>query len=140
MNGLLDRKDRLILQHLCQHGKVTERLLELVCKTTTYRRIEKLLRMGLLTRGEEGYQLTPAGQKALLGQQEGLAGTWPHLAAIPTAYHLAMAELIIAAVSARISGLFSEHLPSFLLVGPTMGWKTSHGRLCRTADKAHGYL
>ena len=132
MNGLLDRKDRLILHHLCQHGKVTDRLLELVSKTTTYRRIEKLLKMGLLTRGEEGYKLTPAGEKALLGQNEGLAGTWPHLAAIPTAYHLAMAELIIAAVSARISGLFSEHLPSFLLVGPTMAWKTSLARfLCQ---------
>jgi len=128
-------KDRVILQWFCRENEVSEELAEQVGlrRSALYERVGRLVRNGLLQRlGRNQYKLTPAGEKVLLGQQEGLARIWPHLAAIPTAYHLALAELIIAAVSTRISGLFSEHLPSFLLVGPTLCWKTSLGRfLCQ---------
>jgi len=124
-------KDKIILQWFCSKGEVSEELAEQVGlrRSALYERVGRLVRNGLLQRlGRNQYKLTPAGQKVLLGQNEGLAQLYPLLVEVPTAQHLAIIELIIAAISARISGLFDEFLPSFLLIGPTMAWKTSLGR------------
>jgi|GEM_PF-6398836 len=125
----LDERNKLILRWFSRCHEVTEDLKQQIPKSTLYDRIRVLLNSGLLRRvGKTSYEVTPAGQKALLGRQEGLARFYPLLAELPTAQHLAMAELVISAISARGTGFFLEHLPSFLLVGPTLCWKTSLGR------------
>ena len=131
---MLDERDREILALLATGSQIGD-IVQRVPKATFYRRLDRLLKMGLLAKQKNGYRLTAAGYKVLHNTTTGLAHVYPLLAELPTAEHLAKVELALAAISARLSGLFQDHLPGFLIVGPTMSWKTSLGKfLCLILD------
>ncbi|OQW36147.1 MAG: hypothetical protein A4E19_00355 [Nitrospira sp. SG-bin1] len=93
-----------------------------------------LVTCGALERVGRGYRTTPLGQRWLAEAQAHIEWNlfdrvYPPFAHIPTPYHKALLELLLAAAVVRRAGLHADHLCAFVVMGTTLRWKTSLGRM-----------
>jgi hypothetical protein len=107
-------------------------------KATLYRLIGKLVDSGALKRFGRRYHTTAMGQRWLAEELAHIDWNlfdhlYPPFAYIPTPYHKALLELVLAAAVVRQAGLHADHLCAFVVMGGTLRWKTSCGRMaCAT--------
>ncbi|MCM3905670.1 MAG: hypothetical protein ND866_28590 [Pyrinomonadaceae bacterium] len=132
------RIDRLILGY-CAHGPTeVSGLKGEIANGTLYRRLGKLVKSGALKRVGRRYHTTAVGQRWLAEELAHIEWTifdhlYPPFAHIPTPYHKALLELVLAAAVVRQAGLHADHLCAFVVMGGTLRWKTSLGRMaCAT--------
>ncbi len=120
----------VLLRH-CREGWVPLKpLFEQHVRATVYRVAKKLLQKGLLGKSGSDYKTTPAGIQELAAQEShrqatSMSGIYSPLECIPGVAHRALIELVLAAISVRQYTESADHLPSFLVFGSTMRWKTS---------------
>jgi hypothetical protein len=132
------RIDRLILSYCAQSPTEVSGLTSEIARGTLYRHIKKLVQLGLLKRFGHCYHTTPVGQRWLAEAQAHIDWNifdhlYPPFAHIPTRYHKALLELLLAAVVVRQAGLHADHLCAFVVMGGTLRWKTTCGRMaCAT--------
>ncbi len=135
----LTSTDWLLLEFLSVEPKPIRDLLRTLPRGTVYRRLAGLLSRGLVVKHGTAYALTSAGQRFKAehvrhAAWDGLTGAYPPLDQVPTAYHRALLELALAALALRQHTDQEERHAGFLLVGPTLTWKSSAGRfLCLAA-------
>lgn len=106
-------------------------LLKLVARGTLYRHITKLVNGRLLEKRGRAYRTTEHGKRRL--EELVCHMDWkiwdriyPPMGDVPTPQHRAGIELTTAAVVARqIDNSKDDHHPGFVLMGPTLAWKTS---------------
>lgn len=129
---------RLILSS-CAHGPTeVSGLTSEIAKSTLYRYIQKLVQQGALKRIGRCYQTTAVGMRWLAEDLTHIEWNifdhlYPPFAHIPTPYHKALLELLLAAVVVRQAGLHADHLCAFIVLGGTLRWKTTLGRMaCAT--------
>jgi hypothetical protein len=114
-------------------------LVEAQPRGSVYRRLKRLQADGWVIKGRHGYALTAAGQQVKAERHEaaclrGLGTVYAPLTLVPSPCLRALLELALAALVVRQLTAQEERHPSFLLLGPTMAWKTSAGRfLCLAA-------
>ena len=132
------RIERLILRY-CAHGPTeVSGLKGQIANGTLYRSIGKLVKSGALKRVGRRYHTTAVGQRWLVEDLSHMDWNlfdqlYPPFALIPTAYHKGLLELVLAAAVVRHAGLHADHLCSFVLMGGTLRWKTTCGRMgCAT--------
>ena len=75
---MLDERDKEILALLATGSQIGD-IVQRVPKATFYRRLDRLLKMGLLAKQKNGYRLTAAGYKVLHNTTTGLAHAYPCL-------------------------------------------------------------
>lgn len=129
---------RLILSY-CAHGPTeVSGLLRDIARGTLYRTIGKLLQLGFLKRVGRAYLTTIPGQRWLAEDLSHIEWNlfdqlYPPFASIPTPYHKGLLELVLAAAVVRHAGLHTDHLCAFIVMGGTLRWKTTCGRMaCAT--------
>lgn len=132
------RLDRVILDY-CTHGPTAVAgLTGEIAKATLYRHLAYLVAYGALERVGRRYRITPVGERWLADAQSHLDWNlfdhvYPPFALIPTPYHKALLELLLAAAVVRRAGLHADHLCAVVVMGSTLRWKTSLGRMaCAT--------
>jgi len=123
----------------CAHGPTeVAGLLRDIARGTLYRAITTLVQLGFLKRVGRGYHTTALGQRWLVEDLshmdwnlfDDLYRPFVH---IPTPVHKALLELLLAAIVVRQAGLHADHLCAFLVLGKTLRWKTTLGRMaCAT--------
>ena len=132
------RIDRLILRYCAVGPTEVSGLTGEVARGTLYRHIEKLVKSGALKRFGRRYQTTTVGQCWLTEDIAHIEWDifdylYPPFAHIPTPYHKALLELLLAAVVVRQAGLHADHLCAFIVLGGTLRWKSTLGRMaCAT--------
>lgn len=132
------RIDRLILSYCAQGPTEVSGLTSEVAKSTLYRRIGKLVDSGALQRVGRRYATTAVGERWLADEVAKIdwnvfAVYYPPFAHIPTVYHRALLELLLAAVVSRQARWHEEHLCAFVAMGSTLRWKSSLARMaCAT--------
>ena len=132
MHGLKDL-DRIILHHCEQDYVPLHNLLDYVPQGTLYRHRASLLSLGLLEKRGSTYRTTEQGKRRL---EEMIShfdwNIWnriyPPIKYLPTAQHRAVIELATSAVVARQFDDLEDHHPAFILMGPTLVWKTSEAK------------
>lgn len=132
------RIDRLILSY-CAHGPTeVSGLTGEIARGTLYRHMKPLVQSGALKRYGRAYHTTPVGQRWLAQEMTHIDWNlfehlYPPFAHIPTPSHKALLELLLAAAVVRQAGLHADHLCAFVVMGGTLRWKTSLGRMaCAT--------
>ncbi len=131
--------DFTILTFLSETPRPVRELVEAQPRGSVYRRLKRLQIDGYVIKRGDGYALTPAGQQVKAEREEaaclgGLATVYAPLALVPSPWHRALLELALAALVVRQLTTQEERHPTFLLLGPTLAWKTSAGRfLCLAA-------
>jgi hypothetical protein len=131
--------DWAILDFLSAHPQPIRSLVDRYPKATIYARLRALLAAGLVAKRGRQYLLTTAGLQATAAHDggqafDGLVEAYPPLREVPSPQHQALAELEIGALVLRQLTDQDEHHAGFLLVGPSLTWKSSSGRfLCLTA-------
>ncbi len=132
------RMHRLILSY-CAHGPTeVSGLLRDIARGTLYRTITKLIQLGFLKRLGRCYHTTVLGQRWLAEDLSHIDWNlfdqlYPPCAHIPTPYHKALIELLLSAAVVRRAGVHDYHLCAFVVMGGTLRWKTSLGRMaCAT--------
>ena len=131
--------DFTILHFLRETPRPVRELVEAQPRGSVYRRLKRLQSDGWVIKRRHGYALTAAGQQVQAEQEEaaclgGLGTAYTPLTLVPSPCHRALLELALAALVVRKLTEQEERHPSFLLMGPTMAWKTSAGRfLCLAA-------
>ena len=126
--------DRTILRY-CEHDVLPlHDLLKHVARGSLYRHVGSLLNAGLLEKRGHAYRTTEQGKRRL----EELVchmdwNIWnqiyPPMQYVPTLQHRSVLELATAAVVARqADNSKNDHHPAFVLMGPTLAWKTSGAR------------
>ena len=132
--------DGAILEFLSAHPQPIRPLVDRYPKATIYARLRALRADGLVAKRGRQYLVTTAGLQAKAvhegGQAfDGLMEAYPPLREVPSPQHRALAELEIGALVLRQLTDQEEHHAGFLLVGPSLTWKSSAGRfLCLTAE------
>jgi hypothetical protein len=132
----LTATDRAILEFLSAEPSPIGPLLASHPKATVYKRLSALREQGLVAKRGREYLVTSVGEQVKAereaeGLADGLITVYSPLSQVPTALHRALLELAFAAVVHRQYGDQDEHHAGFVLLGPTMAWKTSAGRfLC----------
>src|SRR5437868_6039000 len=132
------RIQRQILTYCAQGPTEVSGLLRDIARGTLYRTITKVKQLGFLKQVGRGYHTTVLGQRWLLEDTSQMDWNlfdqlYPPFAHIPTFFHKALLELIVAAAVVRHAGLHADHLCSFLLMGGTLWWKTTCGHMaCAT--------
>src|SRR5260370_39989423 len=132
----LTATDWAILEFLSREPSPIGPLLASSPKASVYKRLAALRNLGLVAKRGRGYLLTSAGEQVKAEREaEGLVGgltdVYPPLREVPTPLYRAMLELAFAAGVHRQHADPDQHHAGFLLLGPTMAWKTSAGRfLC----------
>src|SRR5713101_5126824 len=128
----LTATDWAILEFLSREPSPVGPLLASHPKATVYKRLVALRDQGRVAKRGRGYLLTSAGEQ-VQGERDaesvagGLLSVYPPLREVPTPLHRAMLELAFATVVHRHHADQYEHHAGFLLLGPTMAWKTSAG-------------
>jgi hypothetical protein len=127
------RIDRMILRYCLEDFVLIHGLLCHVPRGTLYRHVATLLNEGCLAKRGRAYRATVEGRRRLAEADAGidwacLATQYLPLALVPTAQHRTVIELILSAMAARRADLCDDHHPAFVLLGPTLAWKTSTGR------------
>jgi len=131
--------DGAILAFLSAHPQPIRTLVDRYPKATIYSRLRALQAGGLVAKRGRQYLLTTAGLQAKAAREggqafDGLVEAYPPLRELPSPQHRALAELEIGALVLRQLTDQEEHHAGFLLVGPSLTWKSSSGRfLCLTA-------
>ena len=131
--------DWAILEFLSAHPQPLRPLVDRYPKATIYARLRALRAGGLVGKRGQQYLLTTAGLQAKAAHEggqafDGLVEAYPPLREVPSPQHRALAELAIGALVLRQLTDQEEHHAGFLLVGPSLTWKSSSGRfLCLTA-------
>ena len=121
-----------ILRHCSESFvSITPLVDTLTSGSNLYRYKDEMLRLGWLEMdGRKKFHTTPQGMlqlRTLLGEAPtGLSDVCPILAQVPPR-HRAMIELILSAVEAR--DLREDRHLAFVMVGPTLTWKTSMARV-----------
>jgi hypothetical protein len=125
--------DRTIL-HYCENDFVLMHdLLKHVARGSLYRHVGSLLNAGLLAKRGRAYRTTEQGKRRV----DELASTmdwniWDRIYLpmqhVPTPPHRAVIELATAAVVARQADSQEDHHPGFLVMGPSLVWKTSEAK------------
>ena len=129
---------RLILSYCAQGPTEVSGLTGEIARSTLYRFIQKLVQQGALKRVGRCYYTTTVGQRWLAEDLTHIEWNifdhlYPPFAHIPTAYHKGLLELLLAAVVVRRAGLHADHLCAFVVLGRTLRWKTTLGRMaCAT--------
>jgi len=131
--------DFTILNFLRDTPRPVRELVEAQPRGSVYRRLKRLQADGWVIKRRHGYTLTAAGQQVQAEREEaaclgGLGTVYTPLSMVPSPCHRALLELALAARVVRQLTPQEDRHPSFLLMGPTMAWKTSAGRfLCLAA-------
>jgi hypothetical protein len=97
---------------------------------TIYRKKDELCRKGWLESNKKGgFKTTEQGLLELaknLGEApQGLVQFYPPLLKVPTEFHVAIIELVIASIIARLNDIRQDKFLSILILGRTLKWKTS---------------
>src|SRR5215510_2917289 len=122
--------DRVLLHHCEREFVPLHELLSHLPRASVYRHVSNLLSTGLLEKRGRTYRTTEQGKLRLAELTSQVDwNIWNHLYPpmryVPTAQHRAPLELITAAVIARENDGQEDHHPAFVLMGSTLGWKTS---------------
>lgn len=123
--------DRTILRHGEQDFVRVHDLLTHVARGTLYRHIASLVSAGLLAKRGRTYRTTEQGKRQLEELADHMDWNiwdqiYPPMQYVPTPQHRSVAELATAAVVARqADNGQNDHHPAFVLMGPTLTWKTS---------------
>jgi len=131
--------DFTILSFLSDTPRPVRELVEAQPRGSVYRHLKRLQADGWVIKRRHGYALTAAGRQVQAEQEEaaclgGLGAVYTPLTLVPSPCHRALLELALAALVIRQLTAQEERHPSFLLMGPTMTWKTSAGKfLCQAA-------
>ena len=132
------RIDRLILSYCALGPTEVSGLKGEIARGTLYRHIKKLVQLGLLKQFGRRYHTTAMGQRWLAEELAHIEWNlfdhlYPPFAHIPTPFHKALLELVLAAAVVRHAGLHADHLCAFVVMGGTLRWKSSLGRMaCAT--------
>lgn len=107
-------------------------------RATVYRRLRKLCAEGLVARSSLGFTLTSVGERMLAEREaevlsEGLRAVYAPLGEVPAPQHVAFIELVLAAVALRRHTDQADRHASFLILGPTLRWKSSCAEFLATA-------
>lgn len=122
--------DRIIMRHCERDFVPLHDLLTHVPCGSMYRHVSNLLCGGLIEKRGRTYRTTEQGKRRLAE----LASTmdwniwdwiYPPMQYVPTPQHRAVLELATAAVVARQADSGEDHHPAFVMMGPTLAWKTS---------------
>ena len=132
------RLDQLILQYCAQGPTELCGLTGEIANGTLYRHIAKLVQSGSLERFGRSYHTTAVGQRWLAEELTHIDWNlfdhlYPPFAHIPTPYHKALLELLLSAAVVRQTGVSEDHLCAFAVMGGTLRWKTSCGRMACAA-------
>ncbi len=131
--------ERAILAFLSAHPQLIRTLVDRYPKATIYARLRSLQAGGLVAKRGRQYLLTTAGLQAKAAHEgghafDGLVEAYPPLREVPSAQHRALVDLALGALVLRQLTDQEEHHAGFLLVGPSLTWKSSAGRfLCLAA-------
>jgi hypothetical protein len=131
--------DFTILNFLSETPRPIRELVEAQPRGSVYRRLKRLQAEGWVIKRRHGYALTAAGQQVKAEREAaaclgGLGTVYAPLTLVPSPCLRAVLELALASLVVRQLTPQEERHPSFLLLGPTMAWKTSAGRfLCLAA-------
>ena len=129
---------RLILCYCAQGPTEVSGLMSEIARGTLYRHIKKFVQLGLLKRVGRCYHTTVLGQRWLAEEMAHIDWNlfdqlYPPFTHIPTPFHKALLELLLAAAVVRQVGIHEDHLCAFVVMGGTLRWKTSLGRMaCAT--------
>ena len=128
------RIDRSILRFCAQGPIEVSGLMGEIARGTLYRHIGKLVQSGALKQVGRCYHTTAVGQCWLAEELAHIEWNlfdhlYPPFAHIPTLYHKALLELLLASAVVRQAGLHADHLCAFVVMGGTLRWKTSLGRM-----------
>jgi hypothetical protein len=131
----LSPADWTILEYLSAEPQPVAGLVGPLPRGSLYRHLSHLRAVGLVVKSGRGYALTSTGlaQRADRAQGqawEAMSQIYPSLREVPTPQHRALLELMLAAVVIRQYTDQAEHHAGFLLLGPTLAWKSSAGRFC----------
>lgn len=122
--------DQAILIHCQRDRAVLNDLLRSIPRGTLYRHVAKLLAEGALSKEGRTYRTTEHGKRCLANVTGRIDwniwdGIYPPMQYVPTPQHRAVIELTTSAVVARQAAGQEDHHPGFVLMGPTLAWKTS---------------
>ena len=125
--------DQTILIHCQRDQAVLHELIPSIPRNTVYRRVGKLLSEGALSKHGYSYRTTEQGKRRLAELTSQFDWNiwnriYPPMRYVPTPQHRAPLELMTAAVVARKAASKEDHHPGFLLMGPTLVWKTSEAK------------
>jgi hypothetical protein len=112
-------------------------------RATVYRRVAILRDDGFIARSRRGYILTSVGERAVAEREaqvftDGLRAVYPPLREMPTHEHAALFELMIAAIALRQHTEQEDRHAGFLIVGPTLRWKSSFAEFVALATGVEG--
>lgn len=135
----LDEKDMMILKHLASGYRSLKGLEDRIPKSTFYRRVKRLIGLGLVKKDGKAYQITEAGRRILDGprtdgdERDDLSkNSFPFEEHAPTDVHIAVVRITIAAIVARKYSVSMEHHPTIVLLGHTLKFKTWTAKfICR---------
>ncbi len=131
--------DWAILEFLSAHPQLIRCLVDTYPKATIYARLRALQAGGLVAKRGRQYLLTTAGLQVKAEHEgghafDGLTGAYPPLREVPSPHYRALLDLAIGALVLRQLTDQEEHHAGFLLVGPSLTWKSYAGRFfCLTA-------
>ncbi len=121
----MDEVSVAVLEHCLQPNPLIG-LRDRFPMATVYRRVRKLVAGGSLVKDGDLYRTTDRGREEIRfpAFRSPLEQVLPQLVHMPTAIHRALVELIAAAVVIRQHGPQDDHHAAFVVVGPTLKWKT----------------
>ena len=122
--------DRVIMHHCERDFVPLHDLLTRMPRVSVYRHVSNLLSAGLLEKRGRTYRTTEQGKRRLVELASNMDwNIWDRIYLpmqyVPTSPHRAVIELTTAAVVARQADSQEDHHPGFLVMGPTLVWKTS---------------
>jgi hypothetical protein len=127
--------DWTILEYLSSESKPVAPLVGPLPRGSLYRHLGTLRAAGFVVKSARGYALTSAGFALRAEREQGhaweaMSEIYSPLKEVPAPQHRALLELMLAAVVVRQYTDQAEHHAGFLLVGPTLAWKSSAARFC----------
>jgi hypothetical protein len=127
--------DWTILEHLSTEPRPVAPLVGPLPRGSLYRHLGRLRTAGLVVKAGRSYALTSTGLALRAGHEQGhawetMSQIYPALEHVPSPQHRALVELMLAAVVIRQYTDQAEHHAGFLLLGPTLAWKSSAARFC----------
>jgi hypothetical protein len=129
--------DEISYRILALYKNGSQPLKSLICEkassATLFRRRNDLCGEGWLqSDGKGGFKISEQGlielDKSIGETPRGLSSFYPPLLKIRTEFHLAMVELAIASVIARVNNIRLDKFLALLFLGRTLKWKTSAAR------------